>query len=313
MRGFIAATQPGGRRSATAASGPRTIAHEPSDRSHRALHLARAPALVVDLEIAAAVVPVGEHPALAVAPVDDELVMRRRWVWPWIIRVTLAARNAASTARCSTSMIDAGLAAVARRLLRRSHARRLGAPRTATRESALPAGRARSAHSAGSRRRRCTARRRAAAASACRRGRRRSARAAASRRRPRRSARPAASRDCRHHADGHAGVRDAAHARRDAIGHRLAQLVVADPGVEQVAEDIDARRIAGRARAERIERFDQRRPRRRQVQIGEEQRRLYRTSSARSIMTSSRRHVLVEAAVGRRHALDLVDDVLPAR
>ena len=114
-----------------------------------------------------------------------------------------------------------------------------------------------------------------------------------------------------HHADRHAGVRDAAHSLRDALGQRLAQLVVADPGVEEVAEEIDACRIAGRTRAERIERFDQRRPRRRQVQIGEEQRRLYRTSSARSITTSSVGTFWWMPLFGRRHALDLVDDVLP--
>ncbi len=89
------------------------------------------------------------------------------------------------------------------------------------------------------------------------------------------------------HADRHAGVGDAAQSDRDAFGERLAQLVVADPGVEQVAEDVDARGVAGRAGAECIERVDQRRPRRRQVEIREEQRGLYRTSSARLITTSS--------------------------
>jgi hypothetical protein len=82
------------------------------------------------------------------------------------------------------------------------------------------------------------------------------------------------------------GVRNAAHSHRDAIGQGLPQLVIADPRIEQIAEKIDARRIAGRTRAERIERFGQHRPRRRQVQIGQEQRGLYQTSSARSITTS---------------------------
>ena len=82
-------------------------------------------------------------------------------------------------------------------------------------------------------------------------------------------------------ADGNAGVGDAAQRSRDARRHRLAQLIVADPLVEQVAEHVKAGRRARRRCAERFERRHERRSRRRQMQVGNEQRRLYATSSAR--------------------------------
>ena len=79
--------------------------------------VARAPAVVVELEVAAAAVPVGEHPALAVATVDDELMLRRA------VRVPVDdARDAFARAErrvdgaVLTSMIASGLTAVARRL-----------------------------------------------------------------------------------------------------------------------------------------------------------------------------------------------------
>ena len=84
-----------------------------------------------------------------------------------------------------------------------------------------------------------------------------------------------------------AGVGDAAQRGRDAGRHRLAQLVVADPLVEEVAEHVQAGGRARRSGAERFERRHERRSRRRQVEVGDEQRRLYATSSARWRTTSS--------------------------
>src|SRR5204863_7843916 len=59
----------------------RTLHHRHACLRHRVptteLHLARTSAPVVELEVAAAAVPIGEDPALAVAPVDDETMVRR--------------------------------------------------------------------------------------------------------------------------------------------------------------------------------------------------------------------------------------------
>jgi hypothetical protein len=72
----------------------------------------------------------------------------------------------------------------------------------------------------------------------------------------------------RHHADRHTGVDDAAHAEGNALGQRFAKLIVADPRVEQIPEEIDTGGFARGPGAEGIERFDERRPRRREMQIG---------------------------------------------
>jgi len=81
-------------------------------------------------------------------------------------------------------------------------------------------------------------------------------------------------------ADGHACPGDAAHLLGNVRGERLAQLIVSDPDVEHIAEEVDGRCGARGTRAERIEDGDERRARRRQVKVGDEQRGLYATSSA---------------------------------
>ena len=86
--------------------------------------------------------------------------------------------------------------------------------------------------------------------------------------------------------DRNAGVGDAAQSVGDARGEGLAQLIVPDPLIEEITQQIHAGRIAGGTRAERFERRHQRRARRRQVEVGEEKRRLYATSSARVMTTS---------------------------
>ena len=134
----------------------------------------------------------------------------------------------------------------------------------------------------------------------------------------------------------HAGVGDAAQRRDDGRDERIAHLVVADPPVEEVAEDVDARRRARAGpRRKRMERGERRRTLGRQVQVGQEER---RTAAATTLphgvdhagTTSPTptsacdflgledhdvvfRDVLVESAVARRHRADLVDDVLARR
>lgn len=75
--------------------------------------------------------------------------------------------------------------------------------------------------------------------------------------------------------------------RSDARGQRFAELIVADPRIEQVAEDVDALGGARRTFAEGVKCSDQRGPRRRKVEVRNEQRRLYATSSTRWMTMSS--------------------------
>ena len=81
-------------------------------------------------------------------------------------------------------------------------------------------------------------------------------------------------------------------------GERLTALVIADPGVEQVAENVDPVGVARRPSCEGVERRGNGRPPGREMQVGDEQRRVHRrrhetqiartASSACRITTSSR-------------------------
>ena len=83
---------------------------------------------------------------------------------------------------------------------------------------------------------------------------------------------------------------------RDAGGERLAQLVVAEPGVEEIADHVERGRAVRGPCDESVQRFDECRPLPRQMQVGDEERRrhrhvsalpVYSLISARSITTSS--------------------------
>jgi hypothetical protein len=86
--------------------------------------------------------------------------------------------------------------------------------------------------------------------------------------------------------DRHAGVADAAQRGNHAAAERVCALLVADPRIEEIAHHVHRRRIARGSARKRFERGDGRWPLRRQVQVGQQQRRLHR-ASARVMTTSS--------------------------
>ena len=241
------------------------------------------------IEVAAAAVPVREHPALAVAPVDDAAGGARDGACD---RGSSARRPPRGTPRRRREDRRRGSPPAWRRWLRGSCAaatwRRRGEAHRAARGSA--------------RRQRGIARDRAvplvgdiagaelvAVEQQRRRARDVDDDALGEQRRSGGAAKRSPEEDVAvagHDADGHAGGGDVAQCRGDVRRQRFAQLVVADPGVEEVAEDVDRRGAARRDRAERVERRDQRRPRRRQVQVGDEQRGLL--SESRSGRASAR-------------------------
>jgi hypothetical protein len=73
-----------------------------------------------------------------------------------------------------------------------------------------------------------------------------------------------------HHVHRHAGARDAGQRGRSVRRERLGALLVAEPAVEQIAEDVDRARLARRAARPRGERLRVRRARGGEVQVGQE-------------------------------------------
>ena len=105
----------------------------------------------------------------------------------------------------------------------------------------------------------------------------------------------------------------------DTRSERLLHLIVAQPGVEEIADRVQRGSTARRPAHERVECLDEPRPLRREMQVGDEQRRRHRRKAfVRTVLLRFLgaldedvllRHVLMHAAVAGGYVFDTIDHV----